>query len=258
MASLSIFGVTFHLYGLILGAAAVVGIELTQKITDKLLLPRTKFWQLVAVSVLTGIIGARLWHVWTDFSLYQDSLLSSLYIWNGGLSIIGAMVGAVAGLVLWAVFKEKRSVVLFADAAVFGLPLAQAIGRLGNWVNYEVFGYPTTLPWGIFIPVELRPAGFTTAEYFHPLFAYEAIILAATAAVLWYLASTQWAWLRSRLGTGQLAATYLLWYALVRFGLEFLRLEKAPFFETSLSFNQVALSIVGVGCSIYLWQLHKK
>ena len=89
---------------------------------------------------------------------------------------MGAILGGVIGLVIYGWLKKWHSPQLLAwlDISIYGLPLAQAVGRLGNWFNYELYGRPTGLPWGIYVPESSRLVGFEDYAYYHPLFAYEA------------------------------------------------------------------------------------
>lgn len=260
--SLQLFGLTLHAYGFILGIAAVVGIELARFVVAKTSLAEKKFNQLLIWAVGGGVLGGRLWHVMTDWAVYADDPLASVAVWNGGMSIIGAVVGAIVALRVARLFftrskSGQRSVVSteiwqFLDAAVFGLPAAQAIGRLGNYVNYELFGYPTDLPWGLYVPPVYRPAGFIADSHFHPLFAYEMIVLILFAGATWLLFYRKNWW--KYIGTGVLFYSYLLFYAVVRICLEFLRIQKTVFLETPLSINQVVLVVVACWCIIQVWR----
>lgn len=246
-------GLTFHAYGFILGLAAVVGIELARVAARELKFSEKYFTQLLVITSLGGVLGARLWHVATDFYLYQENWAGIFAIWNGGMSIIGGVAGAAGVLWFWAWYNSRKVAVQFADLSVFGLPVAQAIGRLGNWVNQELFGYPTALPWGIFIPVARRPLEFQSANFFHPLFAYELLLLGLASALLWLVFRVKRQLLTAVFGQGVLVTLYVLYYSLIRFSLEFLRVEKSAFLQTSLSINQVVLLFVALGCIIFLW-----
>jgi prolipoprotein diacylglyceryl transferase len=209
--------------------------------------------------VLFAVFGARIWHVVTDWQLYKNEPHLSFYIWNGGISILGAILGgAVGGYVAANIFQfsdPKKSVVTLFDLSIFGLPIAQAIGRFGNFVNQELYGLPTNLPWGITIDAANRVAGFEQFSTFHPLFAYEAVLTAGFGCVVWFffLKKKKYSWLE--LGQGKLVLSYVAYYSFVRFLLEFLRIEKSLFLQTQLGLNQVVVFIIGVVAAILLLTL---
>ena len=126
-------------------------------------------------AVPAGLIGSRLYHVITDWRKFQDEgWLEIFAIWNGGLGIPGGMAaGILVGL--WMVRRQGMNRGEALAAMVPSLPLAQAIGRLGNWFNQELFGSPTDLPWGLEIDQAHRPAQYLDVETFHPTFLYEAV-----------------------------------------------------------------------------------
>ena len=126
-------------------------------------------------AVPAGLIGSRLYHVITDWRKFQEEgWLEIFAIWNGGLGIPGGMAaGILVGL--WMVRRQGMHRGETLAAVVPALPLAQAIGRLGNWFNQELFGSPTDLPWGLEIDQAHRPAQYLDVETFHPTFLYEAV-----------------------------------------------------------------------------------
>ena len=141
-----------------------------------------------------------------------------LKIWEGGLGVWGAIAFGVLGAWLVARRKQIRLLALL-DAMAPGLLVAQAIGRLGNWFNQELFGRPTTLPWALEIYPQYRPAGFEQFETFHPTFLYEMVWNLAAAALLVLLDR------RLRLGHGKVFALYVLLYTAGRFWIEALRID---------------------------------
>lgn len=169
-----------------------------------------------------GIVGARIYHVITDYNLYfgpGKHPIQALYIWNGGLGIWGAVAGGALGV--WLVCRAKKvSFLAMTDAMVPGLAVAQAIGRLGNWFNQELFGRPTTLPWALQIAPEFRPSGYEQYETFHPTFLYELLWCLLVAVIL------IWADRRFTLGHGKVAAFYVVLYTFGRFFIEALRIDK--------------------------------
>jgi prolipoprotein diacylglyceryl transferase len=170
-----------------------------------------------------GILGGRIYHVITTPQPYFGNgghPLHALYIWQGGLGIWGAI--ALGGLGAW-IGCRRRGIRLppFADALAPGIAVAQAIGRLGNFVNQELFGRPTDLPWGLEIDQAHRPDGYATVATYHPTFAYE---------LLWDLGVAGlviWADRRFRLGHGRAFALYVAAYTVGRAWIEALRIDPA-------------------------------
>jgi prolipoprotein diacylglyceryl transferase len=167
-----------------------------------------------------GLVGARLYHVATDYQLYDDRPLDALRIWDGGLGIWGG----VAGGALTAWFVARRWDIDFwglADAAAPALALAQAIGRWGNWFNQELFGRPTSLPWGLEIDPQNRPDGYGASGTFHPTFLYESLWNLVVVGIVLVVEK------RVSLRKGRLFAVYVAAYTFGRFWIELLRIDPA-------------------------------
>ena len=195
-----------------------------------------------------GIVGGRLYHLATDWQTYFGpdgaGLGAAVQIWNGGLGIWGAVL--LGGVGAW-IGCRRQGVPLppFGDAVAVGLPLAQAIGRFGNWFNQELFGRPTDLPWALEIDAEHRPEGYEQYETFHPTFLYEALWLVAVAGAV------GWADRRWRLGHGRAFAVYVALYCVGRFGNELLCIDPATHVE-GLRINVITAAVVGVGAVVYI------
>lgn len=244
---LELAGITFHLYGFLVGLGLVVAFSLMEKRLQKTTFPLAKLgWTMIVVG-LGALIGARVYHVLTDWSLYVQNWSLSWQVWRGGLSIIGAVAGGVVALWGWARSQgwSAQTMYLFLDGAAFGLPFGQAIGRLGNWVNQELYGPPTHLPWGIRIDPAHRLAPYETATHFHPLFAYEALPLLLLGLVFWMYG-------KRPIGSGWYFWIYLTFYALLRLVLDFWRLDKMQLVVVGLGFNQCVMLGVLVISSITL------
>jgi len=170
-----------------------------------------------------GIVGGRVYHVLSSPDAYfgpgGDPVLA-LYIWRGGLGIWGAVALGAVGAWLGC-RRSGMSFPAFADALAPGLLLAQAVGRLGNWFNQELFGSPTDLPWGLAIDAAHRPAGYADVATYHPTFLYELLWNVGCALVL------IWADRRWRLGHGQVIWAYVVLYTLGRVWIEALRIDPA-------------------------------
>ena len=169
-----------------------------------------------------GIVGGRLYHVITDYGNYfgdGKEPITALYIWQGGLGIWGAIALGGVGAYIGA----RRAGIKFlplADALAPGIALAQAIGRLGNWFNQELFGKPTDVAWALEIPDESRrPKGYVQYDTFHPTFLYELLWNVGVAGFV------IWADRRFRLGHGRAFALYVAGYCAGRGWIEYLRID---------------------------------
>lgn len=198
-------------------------------------------------AVPLGIIGARLYHVLTSWDSYfgpGGDPARALEIWKGGLGIWGGI--AFGALGVWIGCRRAGiNVPPVADAVVPGVALAQAIGRFGNWFNQELFGRPTTLPWGLEIDPQNRPPGFQDALTFHPTFLYEALWCVALAGVL------VWADRRFTMGHGRVFALYVALYCLGRVWIESLRIDEAPE-VLGLRWNVWVAAVIGLAGLAYL------
>jgi prolipoprotein diacylglyceryl transferase len=195
-----------------------------------------------------GIIGGRVYHVLSDWQIYFGpdgrGFGAALRIWDGGLGIWGAV--AFGALGAW-IGARRLGVPLppIGDAVAPGIAVAQAIGRLGNWFNQELFGAPTDLPWALEIDPANRPDGYLEAATFHPTFLYESLWLIAMAAVL------VWADRRFSMGHGRLFALYVALYCAGRVWIEALRIDDANTI-LGLRLNIWTSVIVGLGALAYI------
>ncbi len=170
-----------------------------------------------------GIVGARIYHVATDPELYFGEgrdMVDALLIWKGGLGIWGAVLGGALGAYIGCK-RHNVSFAMVADALAPGLLVAQAIGRIGNYFNQELFGKPTDLPWGLEIAPQNRPQGYSVFETFHPTFLYELLWNLAAAALI--IAIDR----RVKLTGGRAFALYAMFYTAGRVWIEALRIDTA-------------------------------
>jgi len=199
-----------------------------------------------------GIIGGRIYHVATDWEKYFGSgqnWIDALKIWNGGLGIWGAIlfggVGAWIGCKYYKIYLPP-----FADAIAPGIIFAQAIGRLGNYFNQELFGKPTDLAWGLEIAEKFRPQGFESFATFHPTFLYEIIWNVFIGFGLIYFDR------KYKIGHGRLFALYVSLYSLGRLFIENLRIDEARLL-LGFRFNVFTCLVVIVGGLIYFIMSNK-
>ncbi|WIM66924.1 prolipoprotein diacylglyceryl transferase [Corynebacterium breve] len=219
-------------------------------------------WDAAIVAIPVGIIGGRLYHVITDYDKYfgpGKNPWDAFNISAGGLGIWGAI--ALGGLGVWILFRMKKLPLgPFADAVAPGVILAQAIGRLGNWFNQEIYGRPTDVPWaldiyyrvdqnGDFAPLTGRSTGEIITSV-HPTFLYE---LLWNVAVFFFLL---WAEKRFRLGHGRVFALYVVGYTLGRFWIELMRDDSATMI-LGLRVNTWVSAIVFIVALIVYFRLPK-
>jgi phosphatidylglycerol:prolipoprotein diacylglycerol transferase len=214
-------------------------------------------WDALLWVLVGGIVGARLYHVLApaastgmttvDYLTHPFDLLDTR---QGGLGIPGAVAGGVLALAIYA-RRRKLDFTALLDATAPAVALGQAIGRWGNYVNQELYGPPTDVPWGIFIRPENRLPGFETYERFHPLFLYESLWnLAACALLVWcYL---RW---KDRLKGGDIFLLYLIAYPVGRFLLEFIRLDIVS--RWGLNFNQSLMAVIALASALVLAWRHR-
>ena len=179
------------------------------------------------LGVPVGILGARLYHVLTSPGAYfgpGGDPARIVQIWRGGLGIWGGVAAGIAATA-WLMRRRGLRLAPLTDALAPALLVAQAVGRMGNWFNQELFGAPTTLPWGLEIDADHLPEGYAPGTLFHPTFLYEALWNLAGAALLVLLERR----LRRRDGTvgGRLIWAYLMVYTAGRVWIEHLRVDEA-------------------------------
>ncbi len=211
----------FTLYGLCIALGVVAAVQLGQRRRERMDGDPEHIAALAIWGVPAGVVGARLYHVITDWHRFSGEPITEIFnIRAGGLGVPGGMfLGVLTGLLV--AKRRGLSIRPALDAIVPGLPLAQAIGRWGNWFNQEVYGGPTNLPWGLSIDEAHRVEEFKDVETFHPTFLYESLWNLALTAVL------LWADSRRLLKRGRLIAIYLIGYGIGRLWIETVRIDAA-------------------------------
>lgn len=212
---LTIGSFSLHGYGLIMAIAIAVGLFIFSRYAKRKQLPTSRMLDGALMTIMSGFIGARLWHVWNEWWWYHNHLSDIIRIWDGGIALQGGLLFGFIALVIIS-RKQKIQLATYTDLAVLVLPLSQAIGRLGNYFNEELFGRPTSLPWALAISPDKRPDAFLAASGFHPLFLYELFLNLCLFVLLLALSKRNprpW----------MLTAWYLIGYSAIRFSLDFLR-----------------------------------
>jgi prolipoprotein diacylglyceryl transferase len=237
---------SLHAYGLMLA----LGVLAAAKIAEI----RWKRWgndpraitQIAVPVVIAGVIGARIYHLFTGYKWDEDGLAGAFKIWEGGLSIWGAVAGGLIGVVVMARIKHLDTLMLM-DAIAPGLAVAQAIGRFGNWFNQELYGKPTDLPWGLEIDPSHRPDAYPAKETFHPTFLYESIWCLLVAGAIVYAEK------RFTLRRGQSFALYVALYTFGRIFFEWLRVDPASELF-GIRFNLLLSAVLCAGGIVaFLW-----
>jgi len=248
-------------YGMLLMLGVYAGGWLASRRAARHGIDEDTVWSLVLWLTIGGIIGARLWHVFTPPPSSIEQGVTTLYYFThpldlinlrrGGLGIPGAVLGGAAALFFFLRRQEKQmSYALWADIAAPALALGQAIGRWGNYFNQELYGAPTDLPWKIFIEPGKRISGYQQFEYFHPLFLYESLWSLANMAFLLWLDRK----MEGKLPRGSLFLVYLIVYPVGRFLLDFLRLDASQL--GGLNANQTLMALVALSAAAALaWQV---
>lgn len=247
--------VRVHFYALFILLGIAIAILLANHRLSKRGAPASAAIDIALWAVPFGIVGGRIFHVLThpnDYFYAGADLIAVFRIWEGGLAIfgglllgsVGALIGAKqAGVKFWS----------FADAVAPGVLLAQAVGRLGNYFNQELFGLPTDLPWGLEIDFgnAAYPKGLPMGQLFHPTFAYEALWSIAGALILLYLDR------KFELRWGKLFGLYLVWYSLGRIWIESIRIDPSEIILGLRVNVWSAIAGIAVGLAIFFIQRHR-
>lgn len=243
---------TFRYYGLLIAAATGAAYWLAERRRAAYGISARESEGLIVMLLAGGFVGARLYHVVSEFSYYLEHPLLIGAVWRGGLSIFGAMLGGVAVITFYYYYlnrhnkphkKQIVSTILNAlDWLAPSLVIGQIIGRFGNLFNYEAYGSPAFLPWKMFIPAEFRISPFENVNFYHPYFLYEAILNVIILIILLYLSP--------KLRGGRLFFIWLILYNMVRFFLEALRIDSVLIYGFRMNMI-VAAALVLIGMAGY-------
>lgn len=209
---LTIGSLSFHIYGLLLGLAIIAGIMVVERTIEWVGFDRSVVMPIALPAVAGGFIGARLNHVLTEPTRYGNNPGDILLVWNGGLGIWGAVIGGAATAAFFA-HRKGIPVLVFFDAAIPGVAIAQAIGRWGNYFNQELFGRATDLPWALTVD--------GLEGTYHPTFLYESLWNFGNFLLLIFLLR-RW---KPR-PAGAIFAIYFMVYSVGRMVMETLRIDE--------------------------------
>ncbi len=268
-------GPGIHVYGIILITGAILGAYVASVEARRRGIDPNYVWDGLIWALVGGIVGARIWHIltpppsmiaqgittayylnlnnWVQVTLlgFQFNVPAALALPNGGLGIPGGVAGGIFGLWLYT-RRNKLPFLTWLDIGAPGLALAQAIGRWGNFVNNELYGRPTSLPWGLYIPPESRVAEFSAYERFHPTFLYESLLNLAICLALLYVARRY----AESLKAGDLFLVYLVLYPTARFFIEFIRIDSSGF--GNLNINQTLAAVAAIAGVVALVVRHRR
>jgi phosphatidylglycerol---prolipoprotein diacylglyceryl transferase len=264
--------VQIRYYGIIIVVAMLIAATIAARLARRDGRDPDHIWGALTWAIIPAIIGARLWYVLfppssavaqgMDTAWYLQNFFNlengAIAIWSGGLSIFGAVLGGFLGAYIY-MRRNKLPLAPWLDIAAVGLPLGQAIGRWANFINQELYGIPTELPWGITIDAAHRVAPFRSlVEYpletrFHPLFLYESL----WSLLFFIVLLNVFLRYRSRLREGDIFLIYLAQYAVIRFLLEAIRVEVTYIPGTEINLSQVFMALVFIGAVIALAYRHR-
>jgi phosphatidylglycerol:prolipoprotein diacylglycerol transferase len=223
--------ISVHWYGVLIVTGIILGANVAAYLAKKAGKDPEIVWDMLIIVVVLAIIGARVYHVFSrpsggllGWDYYKENPLEALYIWNGGLGIYGAIVGGALGVLIFC-WRRKLRPLQWLDFAAPGVAIGQSIGRWGNYINIELYGPPTTLPWGLRVPAMNRIPPYTDmlkypeTTLFQPTFLYESLAALVLCLLLIWIAVHY----SHKLLEGDLLVGYLMGYAVIRFFTEMLR-----------------------------------
>jgi phosphatidylglycerol:prolipoprotein diacylglycerol transferase len=257
--------ITLRWYGVLVVLGIIVATWIASRYVQRRGYDGEAVWDMLIWVMIPGFIGARLYYVFIQsprgpegLQHYLSNPWAILEIWTGGIHIYGAFIfGALAVLIYTRV--RRLPLLVYLDGIALGMPLGQAIGRWANFVNQELYGPPTTLPWGLRVDPEHRippyndPTRFPESARFHPLFLYESLWNLLGFGLLYWVSRR----FEERLLPGDLALLYFIWYPLGRFFIEFIRTDSWFFAGTQFNIVHILSALAILGSLIILIVRHR-
>lgn len=219
--ALSFGWINIYWYGLFLVLAIIAALFIANLFWKKQGLEQDLFYDLSFWVIIGGIAGARIYEWFLNYHYYLLYPGELLKIWHGGLAIHGAIIGGFLALLIFTKKNQLNTTEMIA-LIIPGLALGQSIGRFGNYFNQELFGKPTNLPWGIFISPANRPLIYQAESYFHPTFLYESLLCLLLFIFLFAFKKN------NKINNYFIIGSYFIGYALIRFFLEFIKIDYTP------------------------------
>ncbi len=252
--AINIGTLNIYWYGIIIAISVLSGIFITLKVAKQASENQNTInhiYNLATISIITGIVFARLYYVLFNWDYFYCHPLEILMTWKGGMSIHGTILGSLVVFFLYTKIN-KLSFLKFTDLFAYGMIFAQSIGRWGNFFNSEAFGSPTNLPWKLFIPWHSRPMDYIQYEYFHPTFLYESIWNIFVFLILFFFIRP-----KKYIQKGTITFLYLILYSLGRFFIEELRLDNV-YSIFGLHLAQIISIVLFLAGIFFLCKLYKK
>jgi phosphatidylglycerol:prolipoprotein diacylglycerol transferase len=252
---LQIGSIPIHWYGVLVVTGILLGTRVASYLAQRAGEDQERVWDMLLVAVIMGIIGARIEYVLVKphWAYFRQHLAEAFYIWNGGLRIYGAIIGGAIGTLIYTRYARVNPL-MYLDFAAPGMAMGHAIGRWGNFINYELYGPPTTLPFGLNIPAEYRVGAyrdlnlFPPDTLFHPAFLYESVANLLLCLLLIIIADR----FRGKIRPGTITIGYLIGYSVIRFLMDYMRTDGTSAQGIALGFI-IASSALLVG-----WYLPRK
>lgn len=250
MLNLGIFQIKWYSFFIFL--AMLTACLIIFKESKKKNVPDNYLTNLIFYGLIIGILGARLYYVIFNLDYYLNNPSQIFAIWNGGLAIHGGLISAIIFLIIYS-RKNKINILQMLDIIVVGVIIAQAIGRWGNFFNQEAYGNIISLQAlkNMHLPKFIIDGMYISGSYREPTFLYESICSLIGFILLLILRATK------KLKTGQLTAIYLIWYGIVRFGIETLRSDSLMLGQIKVA-QLVSLLFVISGIALFIYSYKKK
>ncbi|MGY4687203.1 diacylglyceryl transferase [Petrotoga mexicana DSM 14811] len=240
-------------YGLLIASSILLATFIAQKEAEREKINEDDLFTAVSLGIIFGIIGARLYYVLFNFEYFSRNPSEIFKIWHGGMAIHGAILAAFLVVFLYTQLKKKCTFTFLQglDLFTFVLPLAQAIGRWGNFFNHEAYGSPTNLPWKMYISLPDRMPGYEAYEYFHPTFLYESAWNLLVFLILFYF-------IRNKRKTyGEVTALYLILYSIGRIPIERLRTDSLYIGDFRVAVV-ISLILIVLGSLLFVYLRNKR
>lgn len=244
---ITVFGFNIFYYGIILALAIFVGIVISNRVAIREYFLYGLVPNIATSVIIGGIIGARLYYCLLNSSMYISNPIEIFALREGGMSIHGAILGG-AIVLLYQAKKHNIEFLKLCDIFAMGMPVAQAIGRWGNFFNSEAFGLPTTMPWGLYIRPQYRPERFFNSEYFHPTFLYESVL-----DILLFIILYKFIFNKYKDNSGCITAIYLILYSVIRILVEQIRVDCVKYvFDVPFPLVVSVILIIFASCFLVL------
>ena len=257
--------ITLRWYGVLVVLGIIAAAWVASRYVQRRGYDPETLWDMLIWVMIPGFIGARLYYVFIQsprgpegLGHYLANPWTILEIWTGGIHIYGAFIFGTLAVLIYT-WVRKLPLLVYLDAIALGIPLGQAIGRWANFVNQELYGPPTSLPWGLRIDPEHRIVPFNDltrfpeSTRFHPLFLYESLWNFLGFGLIFWISRR----FEDRLLPGDLALLYFIWYPLGRFWLEFFRTDSWFFAGTPFNVVHILSAVAIVGSALILIIRHR-